>query len=156
MTRRHRNRRVQPEAVESLELRAMLTPIVEFSDGDLEITATSQTPNITVSTTSDGLVTVNGQSIGVRAADVDELEVRGTSDANRLNLSRVSRTSFRGLRDVEIYGLAGDDVINGSRIADDIYGGAGNDTIRSGDGNDDVARRKWGRRHQHRQRWRRS
>ncbi|QDV34855.1 DUF4394 domain-containing protein [Tautonia plasticadhaerens] len=136
--RRDRSARISPggaarrrrPTVDRLEERTLLAVTSSFAAGVLTI-ASDAADAITVGL-SGGNVLVNGadpDSGALAATDVISIDVTGGPGGNAIDLGAVSATGFENLAEVSVDGLAGDDTIIGSALADALLGGAGDDMI---------------------------
>lgn len=76
--------------------------------------------------------------IGTDFEQVERVLVQGSEQADEIDLRQMTRAVFPNLVTVTILGGGGDDVIQGTELADTIEGGEGNDAIEAGEGNDRV------------------
>jgi len=138
-TDRRRRRTGSLTSAEVLEAKAMLTVMIEFEAGELEV-STAGADDIAVSSSADGSdVLVNGNSTGVSPADVSKLEVKGGVGNNIIDVSGVTDAVFTNLLTIELKGAAGDDTLVGSDdFSEDLRGGSGNDSLEGGDGDDSL------------------
>jgi Ca2+-binding RTX toxin-like protein len=116
----------------------------EVTNGDLIVS--SDAGDAIVITDVGGKVKVNGadpDSGEATSATIDSIVVTGGPGANNIDLKGVNGTAFPLLATVTVDGGGGDDLINGTLLADTLDGGDGNDRI-IGDDNqpntDDVMR----------------
>jgi hypothetical protein len=135
--------------IEQLESRQMLA--VTLADGVLSVRGSARPDIMSVRTAGQNLVVKigNGRARSFRAADVDLVDVRGGSGADRINVKgRISNVVINGgggndqivgsSRNDFILGGSGNDTINGSNGHDQIYGDAGDDNLSGGLGNDTL------------------
>ncbi|MCB1359559.1 MAG: hypothetical protein KDK53_24610, partial [Maritimibacter sp.] len=89
---------------------------------------------------ADSFVAFNGVLTGIRAADVAGIQITAGPNDNRIDLSRVTTTTFPGLaiNSILVLAGAGDDVVFGSQLVDVINGEAGDDRIFGNDGADQL------------------
>jgi Ca2+-binding RTX toxin-like protein len=94
---------------------------VESDAGDA-ITITSVGGNVKI----NGADPDNGAAA---SATITAIDVLGDDAANNINLAGVTGTDFTTLATVDVDGRGGDDLINGSQLADSLEGGNGHDRI---------------------------
>ncbi|WP_210163970.1 calcium-binding protein [Mesorhizobium sp. WSM2561] len=70
------------------------------------------------------------------AGHIEKLTLDGMGTMNLAVATAPGATVNRGVEAAIIFGLAGDEVLNGNAGNDALYGGAGNDTLSGGTGND--------------------
>ena len=128
-----------PQAVEILEDRALLTVTSSFDSGTgTLLIETNAADNVTVTATG-GNVKVNGIDPGqvVPAASVSQVNVQSQGNfRNVIDLSGMQPSDFTGIRQNSIDAGGGDDTVIGSSLSDAILAGAGDDILRGGAGND--------------------
>jgi Ca2+-binding RTX toxin-like protein len=95
--------------------------------GDDAITITSDGGQVEVNDANPG----NGPAL---SANITEIDVTGGDATSSITLTGVNGTNFPALTSVEIAGGDGNDTINGSQLADVLFGGDGDDRI-TGDNN---------------------
>src|SRR5919108_625303 len=123
---------------------ASATVTSQVTNGDLVVS--SDAGDAIVITDVGGSVKINGGDPGNGAAassTIDSIAVTGGPDANTIDLKGVTAAAFPALASVTVNGAGGNDLINGSQLADTLDGGEGDDRI-IGDDNqpntDDVMR----------------
>lgn len=139
---------------EQLESREMLTQLVEFDQGILDIVLTAsgnEGETIVLANDRGNVVDLSGGTqlgaAAISADSVQEIRIHGSSKGDLINLSQVNEQVFRNLDSVTVYGKGGADEIIGSELADRIFAGrhddfidglGGNDVIFGGLGNDEL------------------
>jgi Ca2+-binding RTX toxin-like protein len=110
------------------------------------LTVTSDASDGITITDDAGALKINGQNPGSGAAtsaSITSIQVTGDAGPNNINLAAVTGTAFTALTTVNVDGAGGNDVINGSQLADVLKGGPDNDRIIGDDnqpGTDDDMR----------------
>ncbi|HEX2125422.1 MAG TPA: calcium-binding protein [Thermoleophilaceae bacterium] len=102
----------------------------QVQNGDL--TVTSDAGDAIVLTDVGGNVKINGADPGngpAASSTIDTILVTGGPDANNIDLKGVTGAAFPALASVSVDGAGGDDLINGTQLADTLEGGDGNDRI---------------------------
>lgn len=110
------------------------------ADGILTVNGTSEGDDVTVRCES-GQVTVNHDdpSGGPTAcADLRRILAFAGEGPDRVNLGDVTLNAFDRLTATSVSGQAGDDVLIGSEIGDELVGGGGVDSLRGGRGSDHL------------------
>jgi Ca2+-binding RTX toxin-like protein len=109
---------------------ASATVTSAVNGGVLTVTTDAGDP---VTITDDaGALKINGQNPGSGAAtsaSITSIQVTGDAGPNNINLAGVNATAFTALTSVNVDGAGGDDIINGSQLADVLKGGGSNDRI---------------------------
>jgi len=133
--------------IQSLESRALLSAAV-LSDNTLHVTGDNGVTNqISVSLSADGLsvnvsMATNGGAATTQtfaAADVHRVQITGGDGDDTLGADECA-TPFT--IPMQVFGLGGNDVINGGSANDILFGGDGNDTMNGGAGDDKLFGRK--------------
>ena len=95
----------------------------------LVIVDTYQSGNYTLATTGDGIITLTTSSGSATFTNFEKIQFSG---GVTINLGTSGNDTITGTNntkaDVILYGLAGDDTIDGGSGADKMWGGQGNDT----------------------------
>jgi Ca2+-binding RTX toxin-like protein len=113
---------------------AMASATVTSAVNNNVLTVTS-TAGEAITITNDaatGQVKINGQNPNngaAQSANLTAIQVTGDAGANNINLAAVTGTAFTALTSVNVDGAGGNDVINGSQLADVLKGGGANDRI---------------------------
>jgi hypothetical protein len=100
------------------------------TNGDLVVT--SDAGDAIVITDVGGNVKINGADPGngpAPSSSIDTIVVTGGPDANNIDLKGVNGNGFPTLTSVSVEAGGGDDLINGTQLADLLEGGDGNDRI---------------------------
>ena len=116
------------------------TIVSNVADGILTVNGTTEGDDVTVRC-EGGQVTVNHDhpSGGPTAcADLRRILVFAGEGPDRVSLGDVTLNAFDHLTVTSVSGQAGDDVLIGSEIGDDLVGGAGVDSLRGGKGRDHL------------------
>jgi hypothetical protein len=101
------------------------------ADGvDDEIVASSNNTNLTISHEVAGVLRTTV------AKNFDTTEVAGRSGNDTLDLSGITTAST--IKDANIYGEEGDDIVRGPQFAGDLFAGPGNNQIFGGPANDNI------------------
>jgi len=110
------------------------------ADGILTVNGTTEGDDVTVRC-EKGRVSVNHDhpSGGPTAcADLRRILAFAGEGPDRVNLSDVTLNAFDRLTATSVSGQAGDDVLIGSEIGDELVGGGGGDSLRGGRGPDHL------------------
>jgi Ca2+-binding RTX toxin-like protein len=111
---------------------AMASATVTSSVNAGVLTVTSNAGDAITITDDAGALKINGQDPGTGAATsatITSIQVTGDAGSNNINLAGVTGTAFTALTNVNVDGAGGNDVINGSQLADVLEGGGANDRI---------------------------
>ena len=106
-----------------------------YSDGGLYVTGTSSNDYLYLSASS-GLVTINGQSIGMSASSFYSLNLDAGEGDDYIGLSGMTSSDFTSFSYNTIVGGSGNDYLTGSPFNDYLRGGDGSDTLYGYEGND--------------------
>lgn len=131
-------------AAERMEDRSLLSVAALFVNGELFVSSDGG-DSIAIrqdSTTSRVQVFANGSLLGtapnIATSLVTSIVVKGGDDANVVDLSQVTNTTYPSLTSVQVDGGNGNDTITGSTYGDHLNGGDGNDLLDGQDGADTL------------------